>query len=97
MAQVDIFVSVEAEPGIAVPLAQGIIDAVQAKISEAGHTLRRNKIKFLCERCGEPMVLRDGTLVCDGCLADMAIERQIEDGYPLFAPGPVQPAEAAIF
>jgi hypothetical protein len=97
MAQVDVFVNVEAEPCIAVPLAQGIIDAVQAKIGEAGHTLRRNKIKFLCERCGAPMVLRDKTLVCDDCLADMAIERQIEDAVPLFAPGPVQPAEAAVF
>ena len=97
MANVDVFVNVEAEPGVAVPLAQGIIDAVQAKISQEGHTLRRNKIKFLCDRCGEPMILRQNTLVCSGCLEDMTIERQMEEGYPLFAPGPVEPVEAAVF
>jgi len=79
MAQVDIFINVEAEPSVGVPLAQGIVDMIKARLDQEGHNLRVNRIKFLCDRCGEPMVLRQKTLVCDSCLADEASERQLDD------------------
>lgn len=79
MAQVDIFIHVEAEPQIGVPLAQRIIDDVTGLLAESGHTLRTNKIRFLCNRCGDPMSLRQQTLVCDVCLADVSAEQQLDE------------------
>ena len=96
MAQVDVFINVEAEPKIAVPLAQGIVDMIEARLVQEGHTLRVGRIKFLCDRCGQPMVLRRRTLVCDGCLADEAGEWQ-QDVPHLGEPVPVLEAlEAAV-
>lgn len=96
MAQVDIFINVEAEPKIGVPLAQGIVNMIKARLDQEGHTLRINRIKFLCDCCGEPMVLRQNTLVCDSCLADEAVERQLDD-LLMGSPAPVMDAlEAAV-
>lgn len=96
MAQVDIYINVEAEARVGVPLAQGIVDMVKAQLDREGHTLRVNKIKFLCDRCGQPMVLRQKTLVCAGCLADEASERQLDE-LLMGSPAPVMDAlEAAV-
>lgn len=78
MALVDVFINVVAEPRIAVPLAQEIVSLIEAKVARAGHTLRKNKIRFLCERCEEPMVLREKTLACDSCLGDEAEQQMIQ-------------------
>lgn len=97
MVTMDCLIVVKGEPQEAVPLVQETLALVQQRFP--GHKINA-KVRFLCERCGQPMTLRGKSLVCDPCLADEELERQATwrreaEFYPE-APVPVDPLEALV-
>ena len=94
MARVNILIEVQDEPSVAVPLAQGIVDWLKAHLEAEGHTLDKNQIKFLCDRCGQMMRLHNRTLVCEACLRDEAEDAQLDRLHMAPAPVVLQPLEA---
>lgn len=99
MASMQILIMVRGEPREAVPLVQESLAYLQERFGRAGHQIS-SKVRFQCDRCGEPMTLKGKSLICDGCLADEELERQAtwraeRDLYPA-APAPGEPLEALL-
>lgn len=89
--------------GADVPEAVEVISVIgnQIKGSLGAHSLTI-KVRVYCERCGEPMELQGKTLICNTCLADEAVEAQLErrmgpDRDQFHAPMPDEPLEVAIY